>query len=87
MRLCSFRTCYSAGATMHRFPNPKKYPLRFNEWLKRADNSQLLSMDKWKVYNQYTVCCNHFEESNFGPNRKLKNIAIPTLCLPSGKLI
>jgi hypothetical protein len=85
MRLCSVPTCYRPVATRHRFPNPGKYPERFSDWLKRIDNTQLITLDSWKVCNHHTVCGLQFENHYFAANNKLKNTAVPTLRIPYSK--
>ncbi|CAH1372906.1 unnamed protein product [Tenebrio molitor] len=56
---------------------------RFSDWLKRIDNTQLITLDSWKVYNNHhTVCGLHFENHYFAANNKLKNTAVPTLRIP-----
>jgi hypothetical protein len=76
MRLCSVPTCYHPVATRHRFPNSGKYPERFSDWLKRIDNTQLITLDS---------CGLHFENHYFAANNKLKNTAVPTLRIPYSK--
>jgi hypothetical protein len=59
---------------------------RFSDWLKRIDNTQLITLDSWKVYNNHhTVCGLHFENHYFAANNKLKNTAVPTLRIPYSK--
>ncbi|KAJ3634964.1 hypothetical protein MTP99_007904 [Tenebrio molitor] len=61
MRVSSVKSCYRPGPTRHRFPNPRKYAQRFDEWLKRTGNSELLMLDPWKVYNHHMICCLYFK--------------------------
>jgi hypothetical protein len=86
MKLCSVHQCHNVGGVpRHRFPNPKKYPDRFQEWLKRVNNLQLFQIDPIKVYNEHTVCRLHFRPSDCGPNNILQNTALPCLRIPNGK--
>jgi hypothetical protein len=81
---CSYML--SSSCNQDRFPNPGKYPERFSDWLKRIDNTQLITLDSWKVYNNHhTVCGLHFENHYFAANNKLKNTAVPTLRIPYSK--
>jgi hypothetical protein len=57
MRLCSVSTCYRPVATRHRFPNPGKYPERFSDWLKRINNTQLITLDSWKLESIQSPHC------------------------------
>jgi hypothetical protein len=87
MRVSSVKSCYRPGPTRHRFPNPRKYAQRFDEWLKRTGNSELLMLDPWKVYNHHMICCLYFKSKEFAANNKLTKEAIPNLKIPHDKVI
>jgi hypothetical protein len=39
------------------FPNPGKYPERFSDWLKRINNTQLITLDSWKLESIQSPHC------------------------------
>lgn len=89
MKLCSVLKCLNTKIIKrHRFPNPYKYNERFKIWLERTGNPNLGKLDPTKIYkNGYFLCDVHFKETDFGPNQKLKNTAIPTIQIMHGKYL
>lgn len=64
----------------HRFP---KDVIRFNIWVQRSGNNNLLNKTVDQVYKSYIMCDKHFEpcHKSFGLKRLNLN-ALPTLHLP-----
>ncbi|KAL1487699.1 hypothetical protein ABEB36_015606 [Hypothenemus hampei] len=48
---CSILNCYSSEGEV-RFPNPKQYPLQFNQWMKLSGNIPVLSFGLFCTYGQ-----------------------------------
>ncbi|GAB0087852.1 Bleomycin hydrolase [Sergentomyia squamirostris] len=72
--------------SFHTFPDPKKEPFRFGQWLEATGNAKLKKINPSLVYSRYRICRNHFGKECFnGDCKRLMKTALPTLNL-SGAL-
>ena len=82
-RLCAAPNChnriYNSTVSMFRFPKDKQ---RSKQWVINTRRADLEKYSTEQLYNGYTLCANHFEDSQFmNPQAKIKLIhnALPTL--------
>ncbi|KAL4720090.1 hypothetical protein ACJJTC_012414 [Scirpophaga incertulas] len=73
--------CVTTGVTIHKFPNPVKYPEIFRKWVMLAGES-LRGMSDDVIRRTRTVCDRHFAENVKNRNNRLNYLAVPTLQLP-----
>ncbi|PZC70657.1 hypothetical protein B5X24_HaOG215315 [Helicoverpa armigera] len=66
---------------LHWFPNPEKDIARFRIWV-HTIGGEILSLSNEDIYKLRRVCHAHFEEKFCCLNRRISNIAIPTLLIP-----
>ena len=81
--LCAAPNChnriYNSTVSMFRFPKDKQ---RSKQWVINTRRADLEKYSTEQLYNGYTLCANHFEDSQFmNPQAKIKLIhnALPTL--------
>ncbi|KAJ0171073.1 hypothetical protein K1T71_013272 [Dendrolimus kikuchii] len=66
--------------TLHRFPNPKKYPETFADWLRVVGNV-LKEKDTQRIYANKRICGHHFLPEHRTTGHRLIKGAKPTLHL------
>lgn len=80
---CCVHSCLKGGRSKHRFPDPAKNKLLFDNWLILCGNPRLAKeMTPAQVYNSYRVCSLHFMDEDFDANQRLKKGVLPSLKLP-----
>ncbi|CAG9790351.1 unnamed protein product [Diatraea saccharalis] len=77
--LCVFG-CITTGVTIHKFPNPMKYPDIFKTWVELAAETNEV------IYKNRYVCDRHFAENVKNRNNRLNKLAVPTLQLPNTQI-
>lgn len=83
LRNCAIIDCYDRKASRHRFPNPKIYMERFQNWLMICKNEKLFTITPEKIYKNYRVCHKHFTTEDILSNNILNKTAIPSIALPN----
>lgn len=82
-RSCSIRGCEDKRSSRHSFPNPKKFPQLFEQWLLACDNHNLNDLSPQAIYLTKKICHLHFNKSDIlSSDMLLKKNAVPTLNLP-----
>lgn len=74
----------SKTESLHKFPNPAKYPERFRTWLNNI-GGEVLDLENDVVYNRRRVCHLHFVPQYDTRSKFLSVDAVPRLCL-TGKM-
>ncbi|KAJ8980246.1 hypothetical protein NQ317_003755 [Molorchus minor] len=80
---CAIHNCQPNNTdARHRFPNPKKFPSLFLQWIKITNNIKLEGMEHVKILKNSRVCDKHFTTEDHSRNNRLKANAYPKLHIP-----
>ncbi|XP_018574894.1 uncharacterized protein LOC108913758 [Anoplophora glabripennis] len=86
-RSCSIRGCEDECSSRHSFPNPKKYPLLFEQWLLACDDHDLNHISPETIYRTKKICHLHFQNSDIISSALLlKKDAVPSVNLPKREI-
>ncbi|XP_008199200.1 uncharacterized protein LOC103314575 isoform X1 [Tribolium castaneum] len=81
-RPCAVLNCVEENRIRHRFPNPDKFPDRFQKWLFLCGKKKLFEKDPELVYRSLRVCHAHFKPEDRTTNMFIRKECLPELFLP-----